>query len=150
MLWITHERPKVDRIACAWLIERFIDPSPRFLFVAADDVERLAQATGAIPFDVPNAELRAEGALCSFDAFLSRYALNEPALHHLARIVRGADTGNLESTPQSAGLQAISLGLSWSFLDDHKMLQQGFVIYDALYAWCRHRVGEELTQAEAV
>ena len=142
MKWITRERPKIDRIACPWLISRFIDPEPKFLFIAAEDVERMARATGGIPFDVPNVELGHVGEFCSFDAFLKKYQLNDPALAHLARIVRGADTSRLDLNPQSPGLLAISLGLSWNFPDDHEMLKQGKVIYDALYSWCRHCVSE--------
>jgi len=137
MKWITRERPKIDRIACPWLIARFIDKDPEFLYVPADQVMRVAEESGAEPYDVPGARLTHAGELCSFDAFLSRYDLKEEALHRLARIVRGADTSRLDLTPQSAGLYAISLGLSRNFADDHEMLEHGMVIYDALYAWCR-------------
>jgi hypothetical protein len=137
MKWITRERPKIDRVACPWLIARFIDKDPEFLYVPADQVMRVAEETGAEPYDVPGARLTHAGELCSFDAFLSRYDLKEEALHRLARIVRGADTSRLDLTPQSAGLYAISLGLSRNFADDHEMLEHGMVMYDALYAWCR-------------
>ena len=140
MKWITRERPKIDRIACPWLIARFIDKTPEFLFVPAGKV--LKAAAGAIPYDIPGVELSHEGELCSFDAFLKKYDLTEPALQQLAVIVRGADTSRLNLTPQSAGLYAISLGLSQTFADDHEMLQHGMVIYDALYAWCRSCQGE--------
>ena len=143
MLWITRERPKIDRIACPWLIERFIDPKPKFLFVAADDVPRMAKAIGATPFDIAGVELGHAGELCTFDAFLKKYQLSDRALHRMAVIIRGADTGKLNLAPQSSGLLAISLGLSWNFMDDHEMLRQGFVIYDALYAWCRHCLDEQ-------
>jgi hypothetical protein len=136
--WITRERPKIDRIACPWLIARFIDDAPEFLYVPAKDVLALAERTGAIPYDIPDVELSHVGALCSFDAFLKKYELSDPALQQLAIIVRGADTSCLDLTPQSAGLYAISLGLSQTFTDDHEMLQHGMVMYDALYAWCRH------------
>jgi hypothetical protein len=119
------------------LIARFIDKDPEFLYVPADQVMRIAEETGAEPYDVPGARLTHAGELCSFDAFLSRYDLKEAALHRLARIVRGADTSHLDLTPQSAGLYAISLGLSRNFADDHEMLEHGMVMYDALYAWCR-------------
>lgn len=138
MKWITRERPKIDRIACPWLIARFIDPEAEFLYVPADAVFRVAEQTGAIPYDIPGAELSHVGELCSFDAFLQRYGLSDPALQTLAVIVRGADTSRLDLTPQSAGLYAISLGLSHCFTDDHEMLRHGLVVYDALYAWCRH------------
>jgi hypothetical protein len=139
MKWVTRERPKIDRIACPWLIARFIDRDAEFLYVPAGDVMRVAHEQGAIPYDVPNVELGHVGELCSFDALLQKYQLRDPALQTLARIVRGADTGRPDLTPQSAGLLAISLGLSRNFVDDHAMLAQGMVIYDALYAWCREQ-----------
>ena len=138
MKWITRERPKIDRVACPWLIARFIDSEPEFLFVPASDVKRLADQTGAIPFDIEGVELSHDGPLCSFDAFLERYQLHDPALEEIAIIVRGADTARLELAPQAAGLLAISLGLSHNFPDDHEQLRHGFVVYDALYSWCRH------------
>ena len=137
MKWITRERPKIDRIACPWLIARFIDQSPEFLYVPADQVLRIAEETGAVPYDVPGVELGHVGELCSFDAFLAKYQLAEPALQRLAAIVRGADTSRLDLTPQSAGLYAISVGLSGNFADDHEMLKHGMVMYDALYVWCQ-------------
>jgi hypothetical protein len=136
MRWITRERPKIDRIACPWLIARFIDKDPEFLYVPASEVLGTADAIGAIPYDIPDVELSHVGELCSFDAFLAKYGLDNPALHQLARIVRGADTSRLDLTPQSAGLYALSLGLSHNFSDDHEMLAHGMVVYDALYAWC--------------
>lgn len=136
MKWITRERPKIDRIACPWLVARFIDKDPQFLYVPAADVKRLAREQDAIPYDIPDVELSHDGDLCSFDAFLKKYRLDNPALQMLATIVRGADTSRLDLTPQSAGLYAVSLGLSATFADDHDMLQHGMVIYDALYAWC--------------
>jgi hypothetical protein len=137
MKWITRERPKIDRIACPWLVARFIDKDPEFLYVPASDVMRIAKETGAEPYDVAGAELTHVGELCSFDAFLRRYDLKDPALQRLAKIVRGADTSRLDLTPQSPGLYAISLGLSRNFADDHEMLKHGMVMYDALYAWCQ-------------
>jgi len=137
MKWITRERPKIDRIACPWLIARFIDKSPEFLYVPAGQVLRVAEETGAVPYDVPGVEMSHVGELCSFDAFLTKYNLDAPALRRLAAIVRGADTSRLDLTPQSAGLHAISLGLSRNFADDHEMLRHGLVMYDALYAWCQ-------------
>jgi hypothetical protein len=142
MKWITRERPKIDRIACPWLIARFIDEQPEFLFVPAGDVARIAAETGAIPYDVPNVELSHEGELCSFDAFLKKYKLAEPALQQLATVVRGADTARLDLAPQAPGLLALSLGLSHLFQDDHEMLRHGMVMYDALYAWCKSRQQE--------
>lgn len=142
MKWVTRARPKIDRIACPWLIARFIDRSPEFLYVPADEVMRTAAQSGAIPFDVPDAELGHVGEFCSFDAFLAKYRLADPALHKLALIVRAADTGRPELAPQAHGLLAISLGLSRCFVDDHEMLRQGRVLYDALYAWCQDRPGE--------
>ncbi|HVF17208.1 MAG TPA: chromate resistance protein ChrB domain-containing protein [Steroidobacteraceae bacterium] len=138
MKWITRERPKIDRIACPWLVARFIDQEPEFLYVPSSDVLSVAGETEAIPYDVPGVELTHEGELCSFDAFLKKYRLDDPALQRLALIVRGADTSRLDLTPQSAGLYALSLGLSHDFADDHEMLKHGMVMYDALYAWCKH------------
>lgn len=136
-LWVTRERPKIDRIACPWLIRRFIDPDAQFLYVPAGEVARTAKETGAVPYDVPGVEFSHVGDHCSFDAFVKRYALTDPALKGLAEIVRGADTSQLGLTPQSSGLFAISLGMSHLFADDHRMLKHGLVMYDALYAWVR-------------
>jgi hypothetical protein len=142
MKWITRERPKIDRIACPWLIARFIDREPEFLYVPTGEVLRVAAETGAIPYDIPGAELSHEGELCSFDTMLKKYSLTDPSLLDLAVIVRGADTDRLDLAPQCAGLLAISLGLSHNFKDDHEMLKHGLVMYDALYAWCRNARGE--------
>jgi hypothetical protein len=142
MKWITRERPKIDRIACPWLVLRFIDSAPQFLYVPAAEVFETARRTGAVPYDIPGAQLSHVGDRCSFDAFLERYRLHDPVLAALATIVRGADTSRLDLAPQSAGLYAISLGLSHNFADDHEMLRHGLVIYDALYAWCRSCQGE--------
>ena len=138
MKWITRERPKIDRIACPWLIRRFIDKEAEFVYVPAADVARMAIETGAIPYDIPDVELSHVGELCSFDAFLKKYELTDPSLQQLATIVRGADTSRLDLAPQSAGLYAISLGLSQNFPNDHGMLQHGMVLYDALHSWCQH------------
>lgn len=137
MKWVTRERPKIDRIACPWLIAKFIDTEPEFLYVPANEVLAVAQESGATPYDVPGVEMSHIGDLCSFDAFLKKHGLKDPALRQLAEIVRGADTSRLDLTPQSAGLFAISLGLSATFADDHEMLKHGMVMYDALYAWCQ-------------
>jgi hypothetical protein len=142
MKWVTRERPKIDRIACPWLIERFIDKEPEFLYVPKTEVLEVAEKTGAIPYDIPGVELSHVGEHCSFDAFLAKYELTDPALQQLAVIVRGADTSRLDLTPQSAGLYAISLGLSSNFMDDFEMLKHGLVIYDALFAWCKDGAGE--------
>lgn len=142
MKWVTRERPKIDRIACPWLIALFIDKSPEFLYVPTDQVLRVAQETGAIPYDIPGVEMSHVGELCSFDAFLEKYNLADPALQQLAVIVRGADTDRLDLAPQSPGLLAISLGLSRNFKDDHELLRLGMAIYDALYTWCQSGQGE--------
>ncbi len=142
MKWVTRERPKIDRIACPWLITRFIDKDPEFLFVPSSQVLATAAEIGAIAYDIPGVELSHFGEKCSFDAFLEKYRLYDPALVALAPIIRGADTSRLELTPQSAGLYAISLGLSAVFADDHEMLKHGLVMYDALYAWCRNLQSE--------
>jgi hypothetical protein len=135
MKWVTRERPKIDRIACPWLVARFIDPAAEFLYVPADQVLKVAEETGAIPYDIPGVEHGHVGELCSFDAFLRLHDLTDPALQQLAVIVRGADTGRLDLAPQCAGLLAQSLGLSALFADDHAMLRQGMLMYDAYYAW---------------
>jgi hypothetical protein len=143
MKWVTRERPVIDRIACPWLIARFIDKQPEFLFVPPDQVIRVAAETGAIPYDVPGVELTHVGEGCSFDIFVSKYELhNDPAIVTIAAIVRGADTDRHDLTPQSAGLLAISMGLRDLSPDDHEVLNRGFVIYDALYAWASHRTTE--------
>ena len=136
MKWVTRERPKIDRIACPWLIARFIDREPEFIYVPPAEVLRVAQERDAVPYDIPGVEMSHEGERCSFDAFLAKYRLDDPALQQLALIVRGADTSRLDLAPQSAGLYALSLGLSKNFADDHQMLAHGMVMYDALYAWC--------------
>jgi hypothetical protein len=135
--WITRERPKIDRIACPWLIKRFIDPDAEFLYVPKESVKDIAIAEKAIPYDVPGVELTHEGEYCSFDKFIKKYELKDPALGTLATIVRGADTDRLDLAPQAPGLLAITLGLSANIQDDHKMLEQGMVIYDALYTWSK-------------
>lgn len=138
MKWITRQRPKIDRVACPWLISRFIDEQPEFLFVPPDQVLAQSRVTGSIPYDVPGVELTHDGPLCSFDALLKKYELSDPSLCDLATIVRGADTARLDLAPQCAGLLAISLGLSHNSSDDHEMLRHGFVICDALDAWLKH------------
>ncbi len=135
--WVTRERPKIDRIACPWLVRRFIDPGAQFLYVPAAEVKRIAEKESAIPYDVSGVEFTHVGERCSFDAFLDNFHLKDPALDRLATIVRGADTSRLDLAPQAPGLLAISQGLSLNFKNDHQMLEHGMVMYDALYAWCR-------------
>ena len=143
MKWVTRERPVIDRIACPWLIARFIDKEAEFLFVPASEVTQTAKETGATPYDVPGVEFTHVGDDCSFDAFVSKYGLDrDQAITTIAAIVRGADTGRHDLTPQSAGLLAISMGLRDVTPDDHEVLKHGFVIYDALYAWASHRKAE--------
>jgi hypothetical protein len=140
--WVTRERPKIDRIACPWLILRFIDPQAEILYVPTADVLRTAREQGALPFDVPGVELTHDGPLCSFDAFLEKYRLEDAGLAKLAQIVRAADTDTLDRSPQAPGLLAITLGLGANIRDDQALLRAGLVIYDALYTWCRTLAGE--------
>jgi hypothetical protein len=139
MKWVTREKARVDRIACPWLISRFIDREPTFLFVPTSQVMAVAEREGAIPYDVPNVELGHHGERCSFDAFLRKYALTE-ALDALARIVRGADTDARELTPESAGLYALATGFQATAEDDYDNMAKQFPAYDALYAYCRAQV----------
>ena len=138
--WITRERPKIDRVACPWLIRRFIDPCAEFLYVPATDVLTRAKTDNAIAYDVPGVTFTHRGdhgERCSFDALLEDFEMHDSALHQLASIVRGADTGQIGLTPQSHGLLAISIGLSALYHNDDDMLNQGMVVYDALYAWLK-------------
>ncbi|WP_324671460.1 chromate resistance protein ChrB domain-containing protein [Hymenobacter sp. GOD-10R] len=146
MQWVTREHPKIDRLACPWLILRFIDPQAEILYVPADTVLLTAEQTGAIPFDVPNVELSHYGRECTFDYLLKKYALRDPALHAMAPIIRGADTDNHALAQQAAGLWAISAGLAYNIRDDQQLLQQGLVLYDALYSWAKHLQGQPHTQ----
>ena len=141
MKWVTRERPKVDRIACPWLIERFVDPEAQFLYVPADEVMAVAEREGAIPFDVPEAELGHRGDECSFDAIIRKYRLTDPALQRLALIVRGADTAAKDLTPESRGLEAIAEGFRLVYRDDQEQLARETPVYDALYAYCQQREG---------
>ena len=141
-VWVTRERPKIDRIACPWLIRRFIDPLSVFCYVAAEWVRDVAEEMGAIPFDVENVHYSHRGDACSFDTLIAEFGLTDAALLHLARIVRGADTARPDLEPQAAGLLAISLGLSAIVDDDLMQLEKGMTIYDALYGWCRHATAE--------
>jgi protein-tyrosine-phosphatase len=137
MKWITRERARVDRIACPWLITRFIDPTPEFLFVPASRVREAAAREGAIPYDIPDVELGHHGPRCSFDAFVDRYGLDDPALARLAVIVRGADTDDRGLAPESAGLYAAATGFQASSRDDLENMARQFPLYDALYAYCQ-------------
>lgn len=143
MKWVTRARPKVDRIACPWLIRRFVDADAEFLFVPADQVLAVAEHTGATPFDVPGVELGHHGPECSFDAIVRKFGLADPALRRLALIVRGADTEAINLTPESPGLRAVAQGFSLIFDDDHEQLEREMAVYDALYAWCRRQVAAE-------
>ena len=133
--WITRARPKIDRIACPWLVRRFIDPRAEFFYVPTSEVFAFAQANNAVAYDIPGAPIEHAGPLCSFDNFLRAFELTSPALERMAAIVRGADTGALNLAPQSAGLLAISLGFSKNIADDHAMLDAMMPVYDALYRW---------------
>jgi hypothetical protein len=146
MKYVTRARAKVDRIACPWLIKRFIDPDAQFLFVEADMVMETAKQQSAIPFDVPDAEFGHRGERCSFDAIVEKHQLSDPALLRLADIVRGADTSNRTLTPESAGLFAIATGFAAlspaRFIDDHALLDAEFPLYDALYEYCKWNVSQ--------
>jgi len=141
MKWVTREKARVDRIACPWLITRFIDRDPVFLFVAPDEVLEVAEREAAIPYDVPGVELGHHGDRCSFDAFLDKYALSDPALQILAHIVRGADTDARQLTPESAGLYAAASGFRLIAADDHENMARQFPLYGALYTFCGSRTG---------
>ena len=139
MKWVTRERPKVDRIACPWLIKRFVDPEAEFLYAVGTQVLAVAEREGATPYDIPDAELGHHGDECSFDAIVRKYDLahDNPALRQLALIVRGADTDQRDLTPESRGLLAIAQGFSEAYANDHEQLAAELPVYDALYAWCR-------------
>ena len=145
--WVTRERPKIDRIACPWLIRRFIDPLAEFLYVPKDRVLDYAKRENATPYDIPGVRFSHRGEHCSFDAMIEDFEITDAALLALAAIVRGADTGQPLLTPQSAGLLAVSLGLSALFPDDHTMLEHGMTVYDALYTWLRSIRGETADDA---
>lgn len=137
-IWVTRERPKIDRIACPWLIRRFIDPRAIFHFVAAEWVIDVAEELKAVPYDVEGVRYSHRGEECSFDTLIAEFGIGHPPLDHLARIVRGADTARPDLEPEAAGLLAISLGLSATEADDLRQLEKGMIIYDALYGWCRN------------
>src|SRR5262250_1731417 len=137
MKWVTRARPKVDRVACPWLIKRFVDPQAEFLYVPTDQVMEVAKREGAIPFDVENVELGHHGSECTFDAIIRKYNLTDPALQRLAVIVRGADTEAKDLTPESRGLEAVAEGFRLVYRDDHELLERESSVYDALYAYCQ-------------
>lgn len=141
-VWVTRARPKIDRIACPWLIRRFVDPDAVFLFVAPQEVEAVAERFHAVAFDVENVFWSHRGELCTFDAMVEEFGLSSQPLLRLARIVRGADTGRLDIEPEASGLLAASLGLSRMFPDDLEQLEAGMTLYDAFYRWCRDATGE--------
>ncbi len=138
MKWITRERPKIDRIACPWLIKNFVDKEGEFIYVPKEDVFSKAKEFNAIPYDTPGAEYSHEGDFCTFDYIIKKHNLVDPALQQIALIVRGADTDNFKLAPQAAGLWAVSAGLSYNFRNDHEQLAVGMKIYDALYSWAKY------------
>jgi len=140
--WVTRERPKIDRIACPWFIRRFVDRDALIHYVPKDWVAETAREIGAVPFDIPDVDFSHVGEACSFDAFLDRFGVTDPALHRLADIIRGADTARLDLASQASGLLAMSLGLSAIHGDDAAMLERGMTLYDALYGWCRYAAEE--------
>ena len=143
MLWITRSHVHVDRIACPWLITRFIDSDADFLFVSASQIEKVVEETGGIPFDAPGVELGHLDGRCSFESIILKYSLNEPGLLRLAKIVHAADVaGDIDSDPIARGLEAIARGYSLRFPDDLENLEKQFEVYDALYAWCRFDVAK--------
>lgn len=146
MNWITREKPKIDRIACPWLIKRFIDPDAKFFFVPFGDVLARAKTLKATPFDIPDVEYTHYDGQCTFDYFVKKHKIIDPAVQTMAVIVRAADTDQHDLAIQSSGLWAISAGLSHLYPDDHELLQKGMLIYDALYAWAKHRQHERHTQ----
>jgi AraC-like DNA-binding protein len=146
MRWITRERPKIDRIACPWLIRRFIDKDAEFYYAPFDQIATKAEQLDAIPYDVPGVELTHYGELCTFDALIKKYKIKDPAVLTMAPIVRGADTDRHELAVQASGLWAISAGLSYNFTDDHELLEKGMIIYDALYSWAKYLQKEKHTQ----
>jgi rhodanese-related sulfurtransferase len=144
--WVTREHPKIDRIACPWLISRFINPGAEFIYVPPDQVNAVAQEIGGIPYDIKGAEFGHVGDRCSFDAIVGIFDIRDLALDRVATVVRGADTSRHDLAPECDGLYAISFGLSANFPDDHEMLRHGLVIYDALYTWCRKALAKEAEQ----
>lgn len=150
MKWITRSRPKIDRIACPWLIRNFVDQDAEFLYVSPDEVFIMAKKLKAIPYDIPGAEYAHEGEFCTFDYIVKKHKITDRAVQRMAEIVRGADTDSFDLAPQSAGLWAISAGLSYNFKDDHEMLKVGMKIYGALYSWAKYVLDEKHTWNPAI
>jgi len=146
MKWITRERPKIDRIACPWLLKNFVDKDAEFIYVEANKVKEQAQALGAIPFDIPDVEYSHHQDKCTFDYIIEKHKLQDPALRTMAVIVRGADTDRHDIASQASGLWAISAGLAHNTKDDYELLQKGMMIYDGLYSWAKHLQNEKHTQ----
>src|SRR6185295_7961148 len=146
MKWITREKPKIDRIACPWLIKRFIDYDAEIIYVAPTEVKSKAKELKAIPFDVPDVEYTHYKDECTFDYFLKKHKLQDPGLLTIARIVRGADTDRHDIASQASGLWAISAGLSFNITNDLDLLERGIMLYDALYSWAKHLQKEKHTQ----
>ena len=145
MKWITREKPKIDRIACPWLIKNFVDKEAEFIYVPKENVFKEAENSGAIPYDIPGAEYSHEGEYCTYDFIIKKHELTDRALKQIAVIVRGADTDRFNLSPQSAGLWAISAGLSYNYKNDYEMLEVGMKIYDALYSWAKYVQDEKHT-----
>ena len=137
MKWITRERPKIDRVACPWLIKNFVDTEAEFIYVPREEVFIQANELGAIPYDIPGAEYTHESEYCTFDYIVKKHNVTDAAVEQIAVIVRGADTDRFDLAQQAAGLWAISAGLSYNYKDDHEMLEKGMLLYDALYSWAR-------------
>ena len=146
MKWITRERPKIDRIACPWLIRNFIDPDAVFFYVPYEQVLETAREMNAIPFDIPGVEFTHYRDKCTFDYFIEKYEIDDPALKTIATIVRGADTDRHDLASQSSGLWAISAGLAHNYPNDHELLRRGMVLYDALYSWAKYLQKEKHVQ----
>ena len=146
MKWITRERPKIDRIACPWLIKRFIDKDAEIIYAPFDEVNKLAKKLNAVPFDIPGVEFTHYDDQCTFDYFIKKYKITDPAIHKMAPIIRGADTDRHDMASQASGLWAISAGLAYNTTKDDELLQKGFLIYDALYSWAKHLQKEKHTQ----
>lgn len=149
MKWITRERPKIDRIACPWLIRRFIDPEAEIIFVPFNEVLSKAAALAATPFDIPDVEFTHYNDECTFDYFIKKYNITDPAVHTMAAIVRGADTDRHDLASQASGLWAISAGLAYNHPDDQQLLEKGMLLYDALYSWAKYLQHEKHTQNPA-
>ena len=149
MKWITRARPKIDRIACPWLIKNFVDPDAVFLFVPREEVLQQARELNATPFDIPGAEYTHVGEECTFDFIVRKHEITDPAIIKMANIIRGADTDQFSLAEQSAGLWAISAGLSYNIQDDQQLLALGMKIYDALYSWAKFLQAEKHTWSPA-